>query len=327
MTERLLQGVGERASFLISGKIYAEPKTHQFLLEAITESAHLKSPKDARVAKNWGKWLEIAFGYFFSDSSYSDLARKYGYTSRQRPQQITLCVFNELYANCSPALQARFPREELKVGKPYEGKRRKIIKAPPGQREQNRKLLERAKLASTKSDTEVVLSQVTGSYMQRHPEAFVSLYNAARRAQFRFDKHNLGHFLRVLREHGEPFREYSLTVRTKKGRKAVHYCFILKGQEESVREIFDSCQELARFKTLCSTRQIAGPSSEIPSTWLLKKRRGYCPIHLMELQRRGLSKADILTKSPVAVFVSSGVHLIRESDRELFGKWIEAQVA
>lgn len=102
---------------------YADPKTHRFLIEAIAEGAHLVKPKDARAAQFWARARNLVGIYYGTDKVMVEIGEMMGLTAhnenkRKRPKQIINKFIRRLHAYSSPALQRRFPLEEIKIGKP-----------------------------------------------------------------------------------------------------------------------------------------------------------------------------------------------------------------
>lgn len=141
---------------------YAQPKTHEFLLEAIREGAHKKTPADIRIeAKGiynsgkiaqikgiylpedfskqdlaealWIRMRNIAGARFTSPVSLEELGAQYGFVngsfpSRDRPRQIVEKFIHNLWKNSSPELQEKFPVADLSPGRPYAFRRRERSK-------------------------------------------------------------------------------------------------------------------------------------------------------------------------------------------------------
>lgn len=98
---------------------YADPVTHQFLVEAIGEDAHLKKPKDMS-EHSWVKAGNMAGVYFGTRVTLDDLGGMYGYrghNKREGPRISIKCFMVNLRQNCSSSLQEKYPLAEIRLGK------------------------------------------------------------------------------------------------------------------------------------------------------------------------------------------------------------------
>lgn len=96
--------------------IYAHPRTHQFLVEALAEEAHLKQPP-AVLEDFWARQKNIVGCYYLTPVRGPTLATIYG-ISRQALNISKLSGMRHLHGNCSPELQDRFPFETIPLAKP-----------------------------------------------------------------------------------------------------------------------------------------------------------------------------------------------------------------
>ncbi|KKS83880.1 MAG: hypothetical protein UV59_C0030G0008 [Candidatus Gottesmanbacteria bacterium GW2011_GWA1_43_11] len=101
---------------------YAQPRTFEFLKDAIAEGAHLKVPKtlarypDAEDA--WVKQRNIAGTYFTCVATIYDIGETYGYASGASPSLIIRKFIKHLWQNSSIDIRAKYPLREIQIQKP-----------------------------------------------------------------------------------------------------------------------------------------------------------------------------------------------------------------
>lgn len=102
---------------------YAQPKTFEFLKDAIAEGAHLKVPKKlARFPDAediWVRQRNIAGIYFTSPATIYDIGETYGFVSGERPSQIVHRFITLLWLNSSIDIRAKYPLMEIEMQKPH----------------------------------------------------------------------------------------------------------------------------------------------------------------------------------------------------------------
>lgn len=99
-------------------RLYAHPKTQQFLLEAIAEGGHLKTP-DKSNDQAWARKrnvLGIYYGTSATQQEIGGMLRLPGKDKRQRVQQLLRRGIRQLRENGSDELKVRYPLPEIQIG-------------------------------------------------------------------------------------------------------------------------------------------------------------------------------------------------------------------
>lgn len=109
----------EQAALVASqeSRLYAHPKTQQFLLEAIAEGAHLKTPERSN-DQAWARKLNVLRIYYGTSATQYQIGEMLGLPGkdkRQRVQQLLSKGILQLWNNCSGEVKARHPRAEIKL--------------------------------------------------------------------------------------------------------------------------------------------------------------------------------------------------------------------
>src|SRR3972149_12098026 len=102
--------------------IHAPLKTHQFLVEAQAEGAHLIEPENPRVRKNWARTRNMAGIYYGTHLTLEDIGIMYRYRAdnkREGPRRVIRRFLRTLHSNCSQQLQEKYPLDELVIGKTW----------------------------------------------------------------------------------------------------------------------------------------------------------------------------------------------------------------
>lgn len=101
-----------------SEKIYAYPRTRDFLLAAIAEGAHLNPILRRNATEDtWIRQRNMIGAYFASDATHQSLADIYG-VARQRIFQIIRHGVVNLWRSSSPELKQLYPFESIPLNKP-----------------------------------------------------------------------------------------------------------------------------------------------------------------------------------------------------------------
>jgi len=120
--------------------VYADLKTHRFLIEAIDCQAHNIFPSHSVSARNWVRDLNVTGIYFGTNLRLEEIGSLLGIAGenkREEPRLIVKRTLKQLWQNCPLEVQQMYPLEVLKVRKPTDERlRNRFSTLHNGRREQ-----------------------------------------------------------------------------------------------------------------------------------------------------------------------------------------------
>lgn len=133
-------------------KIYAHPKTHEFLKAAMADGAHQKNPPGVPEAA-WVRQRNMVGSYYAFPATLEKLGDVHGGITRERVRNIIIQGVRHLWQNSSGKTRRRFPFSEIKIGKPPRPK-------PLSQYSKDSKVIQAARLKGEGKGVEEIKAQL-----------------------------------------------------------------------------------------------------------------------------------------------------------------------
>lgn len=251
--------------------IYAEVKTHQFMVSAIAEGAHLKRPK-RYTAEQWTRAGNMTAIYEGTWLALHDIGNNFGYRARNNkregPRHVITNYLRHLRENCSVQLQEKYPWSEIKVGKPHTPKfpksrgekqdhasyifarLRAKSQATESRIVRNHRKRAEVLAALAREDFKAAHEGVTDAFVWANRDLFVSLGEVAKSISLSTDPKKYRLYAQTLDDNGFLLKrvEHDLHHGKNAGSHVIRY-YLFREQLKDAGNILSSDPQLDKFKS------------------------------------------------------------------------------